>query len=109
MHCRNYLPIVAALLLCGVCLADSPQSSKDNSNAAVKQQPMNGETRMLVIRSLTAEFVFTRRMLPMGMKGLTIKHGDVTPNDADVKQLALRYGPAAKPGDRVQITNVDIK
>jgi hypothetical protein len=70
---------------------------------------MNGETRMLVIRSLSSEFVFVRRALPMGMKGVTIKNGVVSPGDAELKQLVARYGPAAKPGDRAQITNVEIK
>src|ERR1039457_5823712 len=45
----------------------------------------------------------------MGEKGLQIKNGAVTPSDRQVTQLIAEHGAAARPGDRVVITNVVIK
>jgi hypothetical protein len=69
-------------------------------------QPISKESRFMIIRGLNAEFVFVRRTLPMGMKGLTIKDGEVTPGPEQVQFMAAQYGPAARPGDRAQITDV---
>jgi len=65
---------------------------------------------MLVIRSLNAEIVFVRHVLPQGIKGVTIKDGQVvSPSESEMKQLLASWGPAAKPGDRAQITSIEIK
>ncbi len=41
--------------------------------------------------------------------GLTIKNGKISPNDQQVASLVAEHGFAAKPGDRVIITNVEFK
>jgi hypothetical protein len=65
---------------------------------------------MLVIRSLTAEVVFVRHLLPQGEHGITLKDGQiVAPSESELTQLVATYGPAAKPGDRAQISSVNIK
>lgn len=77
--------------------------------ASVSNQPMSKEMRLNVIRALNAEFVFIRKPFPMGAKGLTIKDGAITPSDSELNMMVAQYGPAARPGDRAQITDVIIK
>ncbi|MFB3918053.1 MAG: hypothetical protein ACE14M_15095 [Terriglobales bacterium] len=95
--------LISLFLLGSVALADS------GSQPVSSSQRMSPQTRMMVIRSLNAEFVFVRTPLPQGKDGLTIKDGVISPGAAEVQQAIVKYGPAAKPGDRAQITNVEIK
>jgi hypothetical protein len=94
----------AVLLLATFAFADDAKAP-----AKLPSEKMTPQTRMLVIRDLTAERVFARKLFPMGEKGLEIKHGVITPNDQQVAQLIGEHGVAAKPGDRVVISNVIIK
>jgi hypothetical protein len=61
------------------------------------------------MRDLTAERVFVRTPMPMGEQGLAIRDGKVSPSEQQVARLVMEHGFAAKPGDRVVITNVLIK
>jgi hypothetical protein len=70
---------------------------------------MTPQTRTLIIRDLTAEHVFAKRLFPQGQKGLEIKNGKVGPSDAAVAQLVAEWGPAAQPGDKCVITNVEFR
>ena len=70
---------------------------------------MTPQTRMLVMRDLTAERVFARCLFPMGEKGLQIKNGVVTPSEQGWRNWLSEHGAAARPGDRVVISNVVIK
>lgn len=98
-----------AWLTTAVLLLVLPVCADDTKPASPSTGKITPQTRMLLIRDLTAEHVFARRSLPMGRKGLEIKHGVVTPNDAQVAQLISENGLVAKPGDRVVITNVVIQ
>ncbi|MGA3053299.1 MAG: hypothetical protein ABSD63_03750 [Candidatus Korobacteraceae bacterium] len=103
---RNCFPLFATALLLPAmfALADDAKAP-----AKLPTEKMTSQTRMLVMRDLTAERVFVRRMFPMGEKGLQIKNGVVTPNDKQVTELISEHGMAARPGDRVVISNVVIK
>ncbi len=70
---------------------------------------MTGQTRLLVIRSLQSERVFSRILFPQGDKGIKIKNGVVSPTDMAIAQQVADYGAAARPGDRCVITDVQIK
>jgi hypothetical protein len=96
--------VTAILLLANPGFADD---SKTPVNLPTEK--MTPQTRMLVMRDLTAERVFARRMFPIGEKGLQIKNGVVTPSEARVVQLVSENGVAARAGDRVVISNVVIK
>ncbi len=97
-----------AILLVGALL--SPASGKnDSKTSSPAAQPMTKETRMMVIRGLNAERVFARTFFPMGDKGLALKDGKLEPSAEKIRQLLAEHGPAAKPGDRVIISSVDIK
>jgi len=99
---RPCLPSLAAAVL----LLALPVWADDTKPSNASSEKITPQTRMLLIRDLTAEHCFARRAFPMGTKGLQIKHGVVTPNDAQVEQLVSENGLAAKPGDRVVISNV---
>lgn len=81
----------------------------DKKLISTSDPSMSTQDRFALIRGLNAEFVFVRRVFPMGTKGLTIKNGVVTPSEHDVQFMAAQYGPAARPGDRAQITEVAFK
>ncbi len=97
----------ASLLATAVLLQLSLFAGDTNSpNPSDKMTP---QTRLAVIRDLTAERVFARIVLPRGERGMQIKNGKVTPDNQEVAKLVTVNGFAAKPGDRVVITNVLIK
>jgi hypothetical protein len=76
-----------------------------------KPQKLTEEDRQLIIRTFQAELPFARRLFPTGKIGLKIDPttGAITPSEAEVRQISADFGPAAKPGDRVKITNVYFK
>ena len=102
---RPRLPVLitVVLLLPLAVWADDTKSTSPSSGRITPQ------TKMLIIRDLTAEHCFARKAFPQGRKGLEIKHGTVTPSDEQVTQMAWENGMAAKPGDKVTITNVEIQ
>jgi hypothetical protein len=99
---KRYIVLPAALaLLVGMSAAQS--------QTRAESPKISDRTRMDLVRALNAEFVFARKTFPMGEKGLRLKDGVVTPDDAEVRQMIAAYGPAVRPGDRAQITNVLFK
>ena len=102
---RSHLPLLVAAAL----LLALPVCADDTKQPAPPSGKITPQTRMLLIRDLTAEHCFARRSFPMGHKGLEVKHGVVTPSDAQVAQLIAENGLVAKPGDKVVITNVVIE
>jgi hypothetical protein len=100
--------IAAVLLILPLLGASAWAKSKDENRHA--QQHLSKEQRLEIIRGLSAELCFARVQFPMGKKGLVLKDGQVvSPNLEELKQLLADWGPAVKPGDRAQITNVEIK
>jgi hypothetical protein len=75
-----------------------------------KRDKLGPQTKMHLITLLDAEFAHVRKSLPLGDKSLSIDpQGRVTPSDQNLFQLAQVHGIAAKPGDKVQITNVTFR
>ena len=103
MSCNrvSLLTLLLLLLTLPVLAGDHPPETKPGR--------MTPQTRTLVIRDLTAEHVFAKRLFPQGQKGLEIKNGKVSPSDAAITQLVAEWGPAAQPGDKCVITNVEFK
>jgi hypothetical protein len=62
-----------------------------------------------IIHAFTEDLVYIRTKFPMGKTGLRIKDGVVTPNGVELDHLMALWGPAAKPGDRARISDVQIK
>ncbi len=93
----------STLVLLAVCFSTTILVASDTPTR------LNQQARMDLVRGLNAELVFVRRPFPMGPKGLTIKDGKVSPSEEQVQRMIAGYGPAVKPGDRAQITNVRFK
>lgn len=103
--------LTTAILLAGtLLLASAAADSKSKpSSSPSGVHPMTKETRMMVIRDLNAEHVFARTFFPMGQKGLALKNGKIEPGPEKIQELLADHGSAAKPGDRIMITNVEIR
>ena len=67
------------------------------------------QTRYEIIRDFETQLVYARTAFPMGMKGLQLKQGVVTPNGEELQQALNLWGPAVKPGDPAHISFVQIK
>src|SRR5271166_5808296 len=109
---RHPLFVSTALLLAVVVCASAGPSlfaQATPTPAPTQTEKMTGRTRLLVMRSLQSERVFARIMLPQGDKGIKIKNGVVSPNEQKIAQEIAEFGPAARPGDRCVITDVQIK
>jgi hypothetical protein len=87
---------------------DEPAYSSEHPMPKLANEPITKETRVMVMRSLEAETVFARRALPQGQRGVVLKDGKISPPDKQLAMLIATYGPAVKPGDRAQITDVKI-
>jgi hypothetical protein len=72
----------------------------------IKPPKLSEQNRRDLIRVFTAESAFALRFVPMGKIGLKIEDGRVLPGEAEVRQLVADHGPACRPGDRVEITNL---
>lgn len=83
--------------------------SADDSKSSKSSGQMTPQTKLLVMRDLQSERVFVKTPFPLGEKGLDIKDGKVSPDQQAVASLVMLHGFAAKPGDRVVITNVVIR
>ncbi len=100
---------IAALLLVVPLLLASAWA-KTNDETSQPSTHLTKEQRLEIIRGLSAELCFARVVFPIGKKGLVLKGGKVvSPTPDDMRQLLADWGPAVKPGDRAQITNVAIK
>lgn len=99
--CLSLLAMAILLLPVTVFADDSKQPSSS--------EKITPQTKLLIMRDLIAERVFTRTPFPMGEQGLQIKDGKVIPNEQQVERLITEHGFAAKAGDRVVITNVVIR
>ncbi|MGE5207518.1 MAG: hypothetical protein ACM3PW_18040 [Chlamydiota bacterium] len=100
--------IAVFLLLATLLPASVWAKSKDKTPQP--SQHLTKQERLEIIRGLSAELCFARVLFPMGKKGLTLKDGKVvSPTPEEMQQILANWGPAVKPGDRTQITNVAFK
>src|SRR3954452_17329611 len=71
-------------------------------------EKLNEDQRIVLIRGLSAEFATAKVLLPRAKKALEIS-SDGKYDKSEWDQVARTVGPAARVGDLVQITKVDIK
>jgi len=88
--------VIPALLI--LALAESPALAGDK---------LTPEQRIELIRGLTAEYATAKIMLPRSKKALKVESTGQY-DKAEWSDAAREYGPAARTGDTVQITKVDI-
>ncbi|HET9742843.1 MAG TPA: hypothetical protein VFQ00_08840 [Terriglobales bacterium] len=72
--------------------------------------PLTKQTRLQLIRSMEAEFGFAKALFPKGEKGLQLtSSGQLSPDEQAVTMQVATFGPAARPGDKVEITDIKFK
>ncbi len=99
-----------ALLVSSAVGSDNKEPQKPGTPQSIQSSDkMTSQTRLAVMRSLQAERVFAKVMLPQGKSGVKIKDGKISPSEMAIAQQVAENGPAARPGDRCVISNVDIK
>src|SRR5438270_11494812 len=88
-----------------------PEAKKNELPPALQgHPPLSKQTRLELIRTMQAEFGFAKRLFPKGDKGLQLtSSGQLSPDDQSLLMQVATYGPAARPGDKLQITDVVIK
>ena len=82
--------------------------SENSEKAKGKEQPLQPESRLQLVRYVSGEFARVVQPIPAGKQGLHIKVGAQT----DQKQLGLAIatsGSAINPGDKAQITSLEFK
>src|SRR5215467_7385884 len=104
MICARLPLVTAALLLLPIALL-----AGDDKNASPASDKMTPQTRLMIMRDLSSEHVYVRTVFPRGERGLELKNGKLTPDSQAVARLVTENGFAARPGDRVVITNVIVK
>jgi hypothetical protein len=93
----------------------APQKPPDIKNDTLPPElqgrpTLTKQTRIELIRTMEAEFGFAKHLFPKGDKGLQLTStGQLYPDDQSINMQVATYGPAAKPGDKLQITNVIFK
>jgi hypothetical protein len=95
--------------LFGVTVAFAAAGYCADTNTPSPATQISAQQRVALIRGLQSEFVIVRRTFPMGEKGLTLKDGKLSPDEHRIQQMVADHGVAAHPGDRGQITNIEIK
>jgi hypothetical protein len=117
---RRFTLVGSAALLLWLCICAGPLAANDTKtqNSPASASPsivspdapkLTSRTRLEIIRSLQSERVFAKVLFPQGKSGLKIKDGVVTPSQQGIAQMIAENGPAAKPGDRCVITNVEVR
>lgn len=67
------------------------------------------QTRLEIIRDFEMQILYARTTFPMGMKGLKLKDGVISPSGPELQTAITLYGPAIRPGDPANISFVQIK
>jgi len=87
----------------------TPASSSVPATVPPSNKPITDENRVALIRGIQAEFIAVKKPFPQGKEGLTFKNGAVHPSDQEIRKLLAMNGPAARPGDKSQITGFQFK
>lgn len=98
---RPFASIAALLLLTFAAAADSRSQTRPE---------ISRQTRMELVRAISAEFAFTRKQLPLGARVIIIRpDGTVATSDRELYHLVAQRGQVARAGDRIQITALEFK
>ncbi len=103
------LPALVLSLFAPLAVASAAGQEPATKSQDAKPPRISKQTRMDLVRLVNAELVYVRSPFPMGNDGLKLRNGVVTPSGAELAQKVALWGPAAKNGDAVRITNVIFK
>jgi hypothetical protein len=115
MH-RNFLALVAVLILAFSLCAQDQTKAQDQSKAndktkgkkAAQGDVLTPQSRAWILRGLTAEMVVARKTVPRGENGLHLKD-DGAIDERSLQILLANLGPAVRPGEMAQITKVEFR
>jgi hypothetical protein len=89
-----------------------PELDQPTQEASAKPTPraerLQPISRLEIVRYVSGEFARAKRVLPSGKKGFRWKV-DAPVDERQLQQLAANYGAAGRPGDMVQITQIEFK
>ena len=87
---------------------NTPEAQSGKSPDKSKEEPLQPDSRMTLIRFVDQELVRVVEPLPAGKKGFHLKAG--VPLDEKELRMALgSSGAAVNPGDKAQITSLEFK
>ena len=84
------------------------QSAPDIKPGKSKDEPLQPESRLEMVRFISGEFVRVVQPIPAGKKGFHMKAG-VPLDGKQLRQALGSSGSAINPGDRAQITSLEFK
>ncbi len=79
-----------------------------NPQVKAKQSELQPQSRLEIVRYVSGEFAKVRKPIPAGKKGFRIEVGKKI-DDNDLKHALRGNGPAANPGDTIQVTGVEFR
>lgn len=87
---------------------DKSPAKSDKNGVKSKDQPLQPESRLALVRYVDGELARVVEPLPAGKKGFHLKAG--APFDEKQLRMALGFSRSAlNPGDRAQITSLEFK
>jgi hypothetical protein len=105
---RESLPVLPDIPPASVQDQAAEQNAPGIKSGNSKDEPLQPESRLEMVRFISGEFVRVVQPIPAGKKGFHIKAG--APLDEKVLRQALgSSGSAINPGDRAQITGLEFK
>ena len=106
-------PLLIGLLACSsfafTQATPGPASLAPAGSTVTSNHPITEENRVALIRGIQAEFINVKKAFPQGKEGLLFKNGTVQPGDQEIRKRIAMNGPAARPGDKSQITGFEFK
>jgi hypothetical protein len=103
---------IAFLVSCSFAWAQVTPAAANlapSGSPAIATRPISEENRVALIRGIQAEFINVKKSFPQGKDGLIFKDGAIHPSDQEIRKLIAMNGPAARPGDKSQITGFAFK
>jgi hypothetical protein len=73
-----------------------------------KSTPLQPQSRLEIVRYVSGEFAKALKPIPSGKKGFKIEVGKKI-DDKDLRSAIRSNGPAANPGDTVQVTAIEFR
>ena len=87
----------------------APQNAARGAKSAnSKDQPLQPESRLALVRFVSGEFARVVQPIPAGKKGFHMKAGE-TLDERELRQALGNSGSAINPGDKAQITSLEFK
>ena len=102
------LPVLPDMLPASDADQTTQQTGPAVKSEKKKDQPLQPESRLELVRFVSGEFARVVHSIPAGKKGMHIKAGEALDEKA-VVHVVSSSGSAINPGDKAQITSLEFK